>query len=155
MDYELGHFCAPANVYPVVGEALKADFSGVDLKDWIGVNDFPLGSSANAMAKKAEAITGFRARLAADAERYEDIRINGEAALSRYDVEIAASGSADRAVSTAMALKYNHLMYGLRCIEAARQLAPGLVAFIESGAASEPSQIIADVHEESAQLALF
>lgn len=53
-----------------------------------------------------------RLELSRDISRYEDIRARGAAALSAYDVDIAAAGDGEQAVRTALRLKTNHISNG-------------------------------------------
>ena len=147
-----GTFRAPQSAYPPVADLLTTDLSETVIEEWY-TREFPSGTGPGALQRRAQAVAEYRAGLAADAARYEDIRNRGAEALSRYDVEISASGDADAAVRMAMSLKFNHVMYNLRRIEAARRLAPGLLAFIESGAAVTRSETTTET--ESEQLALF
>jgi hypothetical protein len=151
-EYTPGDFGAPQSAYPHVADLLKTDLSEAVIEEWY-TRDFPSGAGPGALPRRAQAVTEYRAKLAADAARYEDIRNRGAEALSRYDVEISASGDADAAVRMAMSLKFNHVMYNLRCIEVARRMAPGLLAFIESGAAVTRSETTTQTEGE--QLALF
>jgi hypothetical protein len=151
-EYQPGDFGAPLADYPPVSDVLTADLSEEAIAEWY-MQDFPRGTSAAAQQRRAEAIAQYRASLAADAARYEDIRSRGAEALSRYDVEISASGDADGAVRMALSLKFNHVMYNRRCLEVARRFAPALFAFVESGAAVTRPE--ATQESECEQLALF
>ncbi|HKQ47578.1 MAG TPA: hypothetical protein VJZ71_05885 [Phycisphaerae bacterium] len=63
-------------------------------------------------------------RVAHDKRRYQEIVERGAEALSRYDREIAHTGD-EIAVATALALKHNHIRYGLgRVAWLQRALAP-------------------------------
>jgi hypothetical protein len=147
-----GSYRAQAADYPPASDVLNTDLSAETLAEWY-LQDFPRGTSAAAQQRRAEAIAQYRASLTTDAARYEDIRSRGAEALSRYDVDISASGDADAAVRMALSLKYNHVMYNLRCLEAARRMAPALFAFVESGATVTRREIIPQ--SECEQLALF
>lgn len=153
-DYEHkpGDFGTPLADYPPVSDVLKTDLSSEDMEAW-HMLDFPRGGSPAAQQRRAEAIAQYRASLATDAARYEDIYSRGAEALSRYDIEIAASGDANVAVRMAMSLKFNHIMYDLRCLESARRFAPALFAFVESGATITRQKIARE--SECEQLALF
>lgn len=151
-DNKPGSFRAQAADYPPVSDALNTDLSAETLAEWY-LQDFPRGISAAAQQRRAEAIAQYRANLATDAARYEDIRSRGAEALSRYDVDISASGDADAALRMALSLKFNHVMYNRRCLEAARRIAPSLFAFVESGA--EVTRREMTPQSECEQLALF
>lgn len=68
-----------------------------------------------------------RQRIAEDKRRYQEIVERGAEALSRYDREIAHT-SDEMARATALALKYNHIRYGL-----------GRVAWLEARLGVKPS----------------
>lgn len=147
--YAPGHCCALASAYPVVEDLLNADLSGADFSDWIGIRNFPRG-----LAERVQAVADFREKLSAEAQRYEEIRLKGAAVLSHYDITM--SGSEELAVMMALSLVYSHVGYYQRCLEGIRQIAPGIMAFIDSGATAEqPQTHLAPVLVEDVQLALF
>jgi hypothetical protein len=150
-DYELGHLCTPHAVYPPVEDVLKMDQTGDTLDSWDRA--FPLGTSPAAQNRRAELIAHYRAELAKCAARYEQIRTKGARALSWYDLNGACAGNVEESLKTAVALTFNHVIYYLRCIAAARRIAPALVALFESGA-TVTQQETCPAHE-SEQFALF
>jgi hypothetical protein len=137
-DYELGHFCTPPAAYPPVEDVLKMDQCGDSLDAWDRA--FPLENSPAAQNKRAELVEHYRAQLAKCAARYEQIRTKGASALSWYDRNGACAGNLEDSLRTAVALTFNHTIYYLRCIAAARRVAPALVAFFESGATLAPQR---------------
>lgn len=145
----LGHMATPRAFYPPVADVLSTDLSGHDLKYYR--DSFP-----QAKASQVEAIREYLHALDTRAKRYEHVRVRGEAAISRYDIEVAASGSVDLAVNTATALTYNHIIYTRLCLLAAFQLAPSLVAYIEAETSEQliPAMLLAPVDDMS-QLTLF
>lgn len=109
---ELGDFGTPVSAYPPAAQLLADLEAREGLPDWVH-QSITHGESAAAKAKRAKEYQNFRLQLAADLVRYDDVRTRGEAALSRYDVETCASGNADLAVRTAIALKHNHCSYAV------------------------------------------
>jgi hypothetical protein len=61
--------------------------------------------------REIERCDRYREELARSRSRLDALVDQGADALSRYDIEVAASGDAERALWTALSLSGNHVRY--------------------------------------------
>ena len=73
--------------------------------------------------------------------RMEELVEKGEGALSRYDVEVAAGGDAEKALWTALYLTGNHVRYFTERVQECVRL-PRQATLFESGGHPEPTAAV-------------
>lgn len=142
-----GNFWADWKTYPPAAEILAQTVG--EIPAWVA-------DSFKKREKRSlcEVFEDHSRQLQQDVERYEDVRVRGVEALSRYDVEICAQGDGDAATRTAISLKYNHISYHRLHLEYIRQRWPGVVPFAEKHLQQE-QQALAIKEAAGVQLSLF
>jgi hypothetical protein len=153
----LGHYWANLDLYPPVADLLDLDFRDEDLSSFIGLSSFPSGKTPSAERKRTETYAKFQEEVVEAAERYEVVRTRRAAVLSRYDIEVCSAGDETQAVRSAISIRYNQLMFALRCVAGVKRLYPALDREVETTSPRTDDQPVLTIVQPASfqQLSLF